>query len=347
MNLSYVRYTPHGLEVDYPISFSTKLILWEAEKHGVRWEKVPEAEIFELTLGQQKEYFHYQIPSTTTALGTFCCNKKNITRRLLSNQGISIAKGYKLKKSDSSDYQEEIYSHLKKPLVVKPLTGSWGAQVTVNINSIEAYKNALDQAFSHTALKAEAIVEEMFFGNEYRILTTKNKVIGIVHRKPAHVIGDGKLTVKQLVKQKNQHPLRGNKTQANTSHYKIKITKTALGNLIEQNLTPNSIPKKNQHVYLQKVSNVSQGGEAIDVTDIVHQSVKDLALKVIRAIPGLEFTGIDFMTTDITKPQTNESYIIIEINDSPGFDIHDFPYQGKNRHAAREFLYILFPTLRQ
>lgn len=96
---------------------------------------------------------------------------------------------------------------------------------------------------------------------------------------------------------------------------------------------------------MRKVSNVSQGGDAIDFTDQAHPSVIEIALKTIRAIPRLSFTGMDFMTKDITKPQTKDSYVIIEINDSPGFDIHDNPYQGKNRHAAREFLYLMFPEL--
>jgi hypothetical protein len=66
----------------------------------------------------------------------------------------------------------------------------------------------------------------------------------------------------------------------------------------------------------------------------------------VRAIPGLSFAGIDFMTTDITQPQTEDSYVIIEVNTSPGFDIHDSPYVGKNRHSALEFLYLMLPELK-
>lgn len=108
-----------------------------------------------------------------------------------------------------------------------------------------------------------------------------------------------------------------------------------------------SIPQKGKRIYLRRVSNVSQGGAAIDFTDKVHSSVKEIALKAINAVPGLSFAGIDFLSKDITKKQTQDSYIIIEINDSPGFDIHDFPYEGENRHAAREFLFLMFPELKK
>lgn len=347
MNLSYVRYTPHGIDIDRPISFTTKLVLREAEKHKVLWEKIPESNIFKLTYQGQDKFFHHQIPDSTTALGKFCCNNKNITSRLLEQANISIAKGFTIKESDPKSYQDEIFQHLKKPLVVKPLAGSWGAEVTVDIINNQQFQTALKQAFTYSSRKSQALVEEMFTGKEYRILATKEKVIGILNRIPAHVIGDGKATIKQLIKIKNSNPNRGKKIDHNTSHFKIKISKTVLINLSEQGFNPDSVPKKNKYVFLQKVSNVSQGGEAIDVTDQAHPSVKEIAIKVVNTIPGLEFTGIDLMTKDITKPQTKNSYIIVEINDSPGFDIHDYPYQGENRHAAREFLYLLFPQLQQ
>src|SRR5690606_19949911 len=101
-----------------------------------------------------------------------------------------------------------------------------------------------------------------------------------------------------------------------------------------------------KQVFLRQNSNISTGGDSIDVTDIAHPSVSEIALRAMKAFPGLAFAGIDFMTRDITQPQTQDTYTIIEVNTSPGFCIHDDPYQGENRHVAREFLYILFPKLR-
>ena len=84
------------------------------------------------------------------------------------------------------------------------------------------------------------------------------------------------------------------------------------------------------------------GGDSIDLTDETHDSVKEICLKAINAIPGLELGGVDFMTEDISAEQKEGTYAILEINDTPGPDIHDFPYKGKNRHAGIEFLKILF-----
>ena len=99
---------------------------------------------------------------------------------------------------------------------------------------------------------------------------------------------------------KNSEPIR-NAQDFRKSHLKIRITDKVHQNLRRQNVTLETIPKKNAIIQLRNVSNVSQGGDAIDVTDSVHPSVIKLALKAIRAIPGLSFAGIDFMTKAIDK----------------------------------------------
>ncbi|MCA9369485.1 bifunctional glutamate--cysteine ligase GshA/glutathione synthetase GshB, partial [Candidatus Woesebacteria bacterium] len=189
------------------------------------------------------------------------------------------------------------------------------------------------------------IIEEMFAGEEYRILATREKVIGILNRRPASVLGNGVDPIKILIQEKNKNPLRGVKN-GTASHLKIRMDQKMKNTLAEQGLSFDTIPEEGERIFLRNVSNVSQGGDAIDFTDLVHPSVNEIALKAIRAIPGLSFAGVDFLSTDITKPQTKDSYVIIEINDSPGFDIHDYPYEGENRHAAREFLFLMFPELR-
>ena len=113
----------------------------------------------------------------------------------------------------------------------------------------------------------------------------------------------------------------------------------------EQKRTVDIVPDKDEHVFLRATSNLSQGGDSIDYTDKVHHSVLELSLRAIQAIPGLEFAGIDFMSTDITAPQAPDTYRIIEVNSSPGFAMHDVPYEGVSRYAARSFLELLFPDI--
>lgn len=342
----YKYFSPKGLKKSKNISNSSHLIIKEAEKFGVDWKIIPGTQIVTLIYqGQEKSYYH-QIPTATTALAVYATQNKKITSNLLQQAGISVPRGFRMRRDYNNEYLMDIFEMLTKPLVVKPSDGTWGENISLNITTPEQYFEAVDLALAYSQKKKTGvIVEEMFSGEEYRVLCTREKVIGILKRVPANVTGNGKDSIMQLIQQKNKEEIRGPKG-SNKSHLRIIMDKSLKKYLTEQNLNLDTVPEEGKQIFLRKVSNISQGGDAYDYTDIAHSSVKDIALKAINTIPGLAFAGIDFMSSDITKKQTKDNYVIIEINDSPGFDIHDIPYQGKNRHAAKEFLFLIFPELR-
>lgn len=345
--LIYQLYTPNGVEKNKNISNSSRLVLKEAEKLGMTWKIIPCTQIIELDYKGKKRTYYHQVPATTSALAKYACNNKKVTSNLLLAAGISVPKGFRIKEGSSEEYLRSVYESLQKPLVVKPGNGSWGENITVNVTNFKDYLEAVKYAFSYTGKKREVIiVEEMFEGNEYRILATREKVIGVLYRRQASIVGNGRDTIKKLIKLKNEEPIRS-APKGSTSHLKIRMDERMLKLLQSNNMDFSYVPKDGESVFLRRVSNITQGGDAIDFTDKIHPSVRKIALQAINAIPGLSFAGIDFLTTDITKKQTKDSYVIIEINDSPGFDIHDYPYEGKRRNAAREFIYLMFPELKK
>lgn len=341
--LIYKYFSPDGLKKSKNLTSSSRLVIKEAEKYGIKWKIIPGTQIVTLTYqGEEKSYYH-QVPSSTTSLAKYACSNKKITSNLLQQAGISVPKGFRVKRDYDDKYLAEVFRFLKKPLVVKPSDGTWGENITVNISTYEKLLQAVDLALAYSSKKSTgAVVEEMFSGEEYRILVTRKKVIGALNRVPANVIGNDRDTIKKLIMLKNKEDIR----RDIYSHSKIRLNERLKQYLSDQGLSLEKVLKHGQRVFLRRLSNISQGGDAIDFSDLIHPSVKRIALKAIRTIPGLSFAGVDFMSLDITKEQTKKSYVIIEINDSPGFDIHDYPYKGKNRHATREFLYLLFPELR-
>ncbi len=342
---NYLRFTPTGLTQNYRVTNSTKLIIKETEKLGIQWKIIPGTQVVTLTYQGKTKSFYHQVPSNTSALAHYCSDK-TVTRNLLKYAHVHIPNGYSLQRTDKKEYLEQVFKKLKKPLAVKPSNGTHGYSISLNINNYQDYLKAVEQAFNYSNAKyTTVVVEEMFKGKEYRILTTRKKVIAILHRIPANVVGDGKHTIKELILEKNKEDIRTTKT-GNRSHEPIAIDDKLKQYLTEQNLNLDTVLTNNQQVFLRKVSNISQGGEAIDYTDKVHQSVKDIALKTINAIPGLELAGIDFMSTDVTAQQTEDNYVVIETNTSPGLGMHTRPYQGEDRLGAREFVYLMFPELR-
>lgn len=327
-------------------SKSTLLLLKEAEKYGIKWENIKYTNVYKLCYKKNVQYFYAQLPSTTTAVAAYCCKNKNITNNILNNNNISVNKSLLIKKEDSRDYKEKIYNSLRKPLVVKPTSSLRGNNVCLNVSNKKDFFSSLRNIFdAYGDQKVSALVEEMFVAEEYRILATQNKILSIIHRLPANVVGDGISSIKKLVRIKNTDPLR----ESINTYKKIRIEKKLKENLVLQGLTIDSVLKKDQQVYLHpsSASDMDLGGDTIDVTDSIHPSVKKVVLRIMRSIPGLSLSGIDYMSKDIFSEQTPDKYRIIEVNNSPSLDWNEFPLEGKRRNVSFEILKIMFPELKK
>src|SRR5258708_4509142 len=340
---SYQKNTPTGIGSEQ-IPLSTVLILQQAEKFGVKWESNIDTKILRLEYKGKVKYFRWQVSSETSFIGFHACLDKGETKNLLRQANVSVSPGFKLIASDSESYWREVFQTLKKPLVVKPSHGLQVKEIHLGITDEATYFDAVKKSFLFTDQEdSGVIVETQFNGKEYRIVATREKVVAVLYREPANVVGDGTSTIQQLIEQKNSDPRRG--SDLNYALFKIDIDEDLKDTLTESHLSLTSIPSVNQKVYVRKVSNIARGGDSIDITDEVDPNVKEIAVRAMQAIPELGFAGIDMMTTDITKPQTSESYIIVEINSSPGICINEIPFKGEKRNTDREFLFVMFPEL--
>jgi cyanophycin synthetase len=154
------------------------------------------------------------------------------------------------------------------------------------------------------------------------------------------VVGDGVHTVKELVDEVNEDPRRG------VGHEKV-LTRLSLDAqadmmLTRQGFTAASVPPERQIVALRSTANLSTGGTATDVTDIIHPDNRDMATRAIRAI-GLDVGGVDFLSPDITESYRTVGGAICEVNAAPGFRMHVHPSEGTPRDAAGPVLDMLFP----
>ncbi len=336
--------TPNGW-IEEKIPLSTKLILQAAESLGITWEPIKGTRILKLSYRDHVELFRYQIPAGTSEMAFYACLDKGVTKHFLASAGVKTPFGFKLEQGSDEAMWMAAFEAVPKPLVVKPSHGQQGRSIFVGITTPEAYKKAVADAFAFTTEEgAGVMVEQQFVGSEYRVLTTHEKVLAVMYREPANVIGDGVKTLRQLIDEKNADPRRG--TDLNYALFKIEYDQALDQYLAEQNLKLESVPAAGTKVYLRKVSNISQGGDSIDITDEVHPSVKEIAVRAVQAIPGLKIAGVDFMTKDIYSPQDENTYIIVEMNSSPGLCIHEQPFKGQARHTDREFVLLMFPELK-
>lgn len=327
-------------------SLSSSLIAEEARERGIKVNHINKYQkkmaFLELSYRKHYEYIVAQDSSKTSYAAYYAQKNKALTKSLLSRAKINVTKG-KLFFKENICEMSEFLDKIKYPIVVKPHDGGHGDQVFVGIKDKSSCEEIVKNIFKK---RDYVLIEEMFFGTEYRILATRNKVVAVTNRVPANIIGDGVHTIKELINIKNSDPRRGD--DHDKALIKIKIDSDVLRNLKKQKLKLGSIVKNEKTVFLRKISNISAGGDSIDVTDIVHPDIKKIAIKAIKAIPGLIYGGVDFMTDkDISKKPTIKSYIIIEINSSPGIFIHHCPYRRKPKNVAKEIIDILFPEIKR
>jgi cyanophycin synthetase len=343
-DLFHKRKTIDGVKKLKKVSKSTILILEEADKQGISWEKIPYTDLFKLEFNGKTEYFHGQIPGKTSAFAYYCCKNKRVTKNILEKAGIAVSKGYLIKHGDKKKYYLKLFKNLDKPLVVKPVDDLQGNGVYLNIKTEEEYIDALNKIYkAYGDKKINILVEQMFFGNEYRVLVSQDKVLSIIKRLAPNVVGDSKSSIQELIEKKNLDPIR----KKVATYKEIEINDQLKSYLEQQDLDLDSVLDKDKRIFLRKHSSadVTLGGDTIDVTDKVHPSVKEIALKIVKSLPGLSLAGVDFMTKDIYQEQDNSTYRVIEVNSSPSLDWNQYPLVGPKREISFEFLKIIFPEL--
>lgn len=315
-------------------AISSQLIVEAAKKRGIKTKILDRAKnvysIFHPKTGEQI-LFKASASIKNNIVGSRIADYKDLTFQVIKKfvprcplpRSITI----------SSDQDPEALLAKKKlnyPLVVKPLDGAHGEGVIVGISDLKSLKTALKQAFAYQN-NDKAIVQELLVGDDYRVLVVGYKVISVSKRIPAFVVGDGTHTITQLVAKENKHPLRGIDHEKPLS--KIVINDETLRVLKQHKLKSDSVPAQGQVVYLKRTANLSTGGVAVDFTDEIHPSTKELAEKIAESL-RLGVVAIDFISSDITKELRKTKGGLIEINDTPGLRMHHYPYQGVARDVA-------------
>jgi cyanophycin synthetase len=237
----------------------------------------------------------------------------------------------------SETYTLRVARKLGYPLVIKPLEGNHGRGITTDIKTEQEALDAFRVAKSHSR---EIIVEQYITGFDHRMVVVNGELVAVAKRVPGHVIGDGKHTIKELIDIVNSDPRRG------VGHEKVltrlELDRQAYSAMQHKGYNENTVLDKNETLYLRETANLSTGGTAIDVTDLVHPDNKDMAVRAVLGI-GLDVGGVDFLTDDISKSYKDVGGGICEVNAAPGFRMHVAPSEGEPRDVAGSVIDSLFP----
>ena len=313
---------------------STAALVKAAEERDVPWLRLNEYSMVQFGHGRWQERIQATVTSKTPHIAVEIASDKEETNRILADLGLPVPEQHLVYKTEDAVRAAEKIGY---PVAVKPLNANHGRGVSLDLEDAEHVEVAFDKAREHSR---GVLVEEFAVGFDHRIIVIDGEVIAVSKRVPGHVVGDGTLAIEQLVEKVNEDPRRG------IGHEKV-LTRIELdyqaGRLLElKGYTAETVPVEDEVVYLRSTGNLSTGGTAVDMTDIIHPDNAGMAQRAAKAI-GLDVAGVDFITDDITQSYKEAGGIICEVNAAPGFRMHTNPSEGMPRDVAGPVLDMLFP----
>ena len=313
---------------------STGSIVEEAVARDIPWIRLGTNSLVQLGYGVNQMRFQATITCKTSNIAVdIACNKEE-TKRLLDLASIPVASGGIC--VDEEDL-ENVIKKIGYPIVIKPLDGNHGKGASINVKDFETAKEGLAYAKKYSR---RVIVEKFITGYDFRVLIIDNKLVAAAKREPAHVKGDGKQTIQQLIDETNLDPRRGYGHENVLTQIDVDRDTTDL--LENYGFTLDTIPKTDEVVYLKSTANLSTGGTSLDVTDMIHPENIFLCERIARVI-GLDICGVDIMANNLTQPLKENGGCVLEVNAAPGFRMHLAPSEGLPRNVAAPVIDMLYP----
>ncbi len=294
------------------------MFISEGMERGYKLTRIHKKRLMIYVEKKGKGFIYDALPGSATARIRFPqIIIKDFQKKIMKASGIPVAKTFGIVKT--VDDLKKITCQF--PCVVKPLHGTLGKNVFVNINTQKELYDAVNQIVSS---KAIAIIEEQYLGKQYRMLMVGGKFISCVERCPASIVGDGVHTLQELIDIKNTDPQRGPRhSNTHTMHY-IGIDKNINDQLKKTNIKFNDVIKKNKKIIFGASTPyiLELGGDIVDKTNETHQSFIDKCENFVQR-HSLFIIGFDVIAKDITKDTDKQKYIFNELNEQPFFDMNE------------------------
>ena len=325
------------------MELSTQMLLFDAIQKGIHFEILDEQDQF-LKLWH-KDHVEYVKNGNMTSKDNYvvplAMANKTVTKKILADAGFPVPAGDEF---TSLEQGLAYYPLIKdKQIVVKPKSTNFGLGISIfqEPASLDNYKKALEIAFAEDTA---VLVEEFIPGTEYRFFILDGRCEAVLLRVAANVVGDGKHTIRELVAQKNANPLRGRDHRSPLEIIELGDIEQLM--LTQQGYTPDDILPEGKKVNLRRNSNISTGGDSIDVTETMDSSYQELAAAMATSM-GAWACGVDLIIPDKTQPASKEKphCTCIELNFNPSMYMHTYCAEGPGQAITPKILDKLFPEV--
>ena len=308
----------------------------EGRKKGLKFKILRsfagQTNCFQIIAGKKTFWFEgLPIAPFLNKKGGVLLNNKSWVKRKLKARSFPIAQGktfYFWQKKKAINFSKA----LGFPLVVKPRQGSFARHVTTDIKNEEQLDRAIKTAIVYSPIfLIEKFIQSV---SVFRATVVDFDFVACVKQEPANIIGNGILTIKELINDKNNDPRRGEIWQKEAILHKIVVDEKTKELISKKGYDFDSIPQKKEIVYLQKDSFLRLGGDLIEVTPLIHLD-NLLLFKDIAKFFNIPLVGIDFLAKDISVSWKGQTSAILELNGLPCIELHHFPSSGTPQNVAK------------
>lgn len=301
-----------------------RIVADEALRRGI-WVEVLDAETGEmrLTHGGRSVITRESLSEYTSAIAMCRCDDKRLTRRLVSEAGITVPPA-RLATFDDGDFN---FLTEVGEVVVKPTRGEQGKGITVGVTADHG-PGELSAALARArAQYPDVLIEQRVQGDDLRVVVIDGRVVAAALRVPPEIIGTGEHTVRDLIAAESRR-----RSAATGGESKIPLDDLTEVTVAEGGWTLDDVLPQGTRLRVRRTANLHQGGTIHDVTAVVNQELCRVAVTAAEAI-GIPVTGIDLLVPDIAGAE----YAFIEANERPGLANHE------PQPTAAAFIDYLFP----
>jgi len=311
-----------GAQPEEALNPYAKIITREAQRRGIGINVLDvEAGFFELALGGRTITCRESLSELTTSIAMSRCDDKAVTHRVLRKAGLRVPAQAEVR--DSS--QAEAFLEEHGAVVVKPARGEQGAGISVDVRNAEDLTHAIEEAQQNCDT---VLLEEYAPGYDLRIVVIDGRVVAAAIRKPPHIKGTGRDTVRELIEKQSRR-----RVAATDGESRIPFDRETLRCVQDAGFEMDEVLPYAEDLTVRKTANLHTGGTLHDVTAKLHPTLRQAAVEAAAAI-DIPVTGLDFIVPDPTA----EEYVIIEANERPGLANHE------PQPTAERFIDLLFPS---
>jgi len=312
---------------------STAAIVRAARERNIPWRRLNDQSLLVLGHGIHRKLVEATVTGQTGHIAVELAGDKQLTKDLLAAAGLPVPAGRVVR---SEEEAVAAYRALGGPCAIKPLDANQGRGVSLALDSEADIRRAFKIA---KAIRGRVLVERHVTGRNYRVLVVNGELVAAAERQPAHVVGDGRRTIAELIATENENPAR--RTGHSGALSTIEIDEVVQARLAKVGRTLGDRLANGERYDLRESVNLSTGGTASDVTDSVHPDTRLACERAARVI-GLDVCGIDLVCDDIARALADQG-AIIELNAAPGIRMHEHPSSGTPRRAGEAIVRSLFP----